>query len=78
MSSVVWAAGTKIKMSSTPWDTPHLADGAPEPQADSDRITVLNMRYVKMHRLLYMLFDLQVLSICLSDHPCVGDKKYSI
>ena len=73
MSSVVWAAGTKIKMSSTPWDVPHLADGAHEPQADPDRITVLNMRYVHVQRPLDMLFGLQVLSICLSDHPCVGN-----
>ena len=31
-------------MTSPIWDTPHLAEGAAEPQVDPDVITVYNMR----------------------------------
>jgi len=36
---------TEVLKMSPNWDIPHLVDGAPEPPADPDKVTVLNMRF---------------------------------
>jgi len=45
-------------MSSLPWDVPHLAEGDLEPEADPDKVTVLNMRFCPFaHRTILVLLS---------------------
>ena len=47
------------------WDTPHLAEGSPEPIVDPDVITVYNMRYKSQIVFCYYNLSItQVLPIC--------------
>ena len=88
-NKIFWKYHKKTKHSrmAPQWNSPHLADGSPEPKVDPDVITVYNMRCwnkteIKIHFYRYSLKEkskgfilCQVLSICRTHHARLAREK---